>query len=110
MRRLAISPVLVIALFSVASAETTAPAPAPCAPAPAAPAQSDATSEAARQHPNWFTEWEYPTNPAPAAWYFRMGDTHALAFRNWGLRASPPRHLLPLQVLHRFFTAAHLPS
>jgi hypothetical protein len=80
MRRLAISPVLVIALFSVASAETTAPAPAPSAPAPAAPAQSDATSEAARQHPNWFTEEGIPYKPCPCSVVFPHGRHACIGF------------------------------
>jgi hypothetical protein len=77
MRRLAIIPGLVVALFSVASAEATRPAPAS-----SRPAASDATSETMRWHPNWFTEEGMRYKPRPAASYFRTDDMPASACRS----------------------------
>jgi hypothetical protein len=68
MRRLAIIPGLVVALFSVASAEATRPAPAS-----SRPAASDATSEAMRRHPNWFTEEGMRYKPCPCSVVFPNG-------------------------------------
>jgi hypothetical protein len=74
MRRLAITPIFVIALVSIAFAETTPPSPPPSAPTPSA--QTDATSETARQHPNWFTEERVPYKACPCSVVF-PGGRHA---------------------------------
>jgi hypothetical protein len=70
MRRLALAPIFVVALFSLAFAETTPP------PSTPTPAGQDATSESMRQHPNWYTEERVPYRPCPCSVVF-PGNRHA---------------------------------
>jgi hypothetical protein len=73
MRRLAIAPIVVVALSSVAFAETAPSTPPSSAPTPA---DQDATSQSIRQHPDWYTEERVPYRPCPCSVVF-PGGRHA---------------------------------
>jgi hypothetical protein len=78
MRRLAITPIFVVALSSIAFAETTPPSPPP--PASTTSPQSDSTSEMSRQHPDWFTEERVPYKPCPCSVVFPGGRHACIGF------------------------------
>jgi hypothetical protein len=78
MRRLAIAPIFVVALFSPAFAETTPPTPPPSASTPSG--QADATSESIRQHPGWYTEERVPYRPCPCSVVFPGGRHACIGF------------------------------